>query len=367
MQFSIKRETLLKPLQLASGVVEKKQTLPMLSNVLMVLDGDQLSLTGTDLEVEWVGRVTNAGTDQQAEVTVSARKLLDICQSLPEEATIAVTLQDDKLLLKSERSRFLLATLPAEEFPQVEELPDTFSLTIEQAQLRDLLEATSFAMAQQDVRYYLNGMLFEVASEYLRVVATDGHRLAMATIAMSNTVEETQQLILPRKGVMELLRLLQDDEGEVKLTFGQNHLRAEVPEHTLSSKLIEGKFPDYNRVIPKGGERVMVGDCQQLRQAFARAAILVNEQYYGVRLTLSENELKILASNPEQEEAEAIVTVEYGSEPMEIGFNVKYLMDILAAIKGKQTKMTLSDPGTSALLETDDDSNALYVVMPMRL
>lgn len=367
MQFTISREALLKPLQLVSGVVERRQTLPVLSNVLMVLTGDELALTGTDLEVELIGRVAVGSAKQEGEITVPARKLLDICKSLADDAMVEVTLKDNKLLLKSGRSRFTLTTLPAAEFPRVEEEPDTFSLAIKQDRLSELLEATSFAMAQQDVRYYLNGMLFEVASDYLRLVATDGHRLAMETIAMSNSIGDTQQLILPRKGIMELARLLADDSEEIVLTFGQNHIRAKVPEYTFTSKLVDGKFPDYNRVLPKGGDRTMMGDCQTLRQAFSRAAILSNEKYRGVRVMLSNNELKIVANNPEQEEAEEVVAVEYDAESIEIGFNVSYLIDVLSTISSKNVKMTLSDPNSSALLEAEEGSDALYVVMPMRL
>ena len=367
MQFSISREALLKPLQLVSGVVERRQTLPVLSNVLLSLNGSELSLTGTDLEVELIGRVAVDSAKEPGDITVPARKLLDICKSLSDDAPIDVRLKDNKLLLKSGRSRFTLTTLPAAEFPRVEEEPDTFSLSIKQDRLRELLDATSFAMAQQDVRYYLNGMLFEVARDYLRVVATDGHRLAMETIDMSNDIGETQQLILPRKGIMELSRLLHEEGGEIVLTFGQNHIRANVPEFTFTSKLVDGKFPDYNRVLPKGGDRIMLGDCQELRHAFSRAAILSNEKYRGVRVMLNQNELKILANNPEQEEAEEVVAVSYDAEALEIGFNVSYLIDVLTTLSSKNVKITLSDPNSSALLEAEEGSNALYVVMPMRL
>ncbi len=367
MQFSIDRDALLKPLQLVSGVVERRQTLPVLSNVLLDLKGSELSLTGTDLEVELIGRVEVAQASQEGAITVPARKLLDICKSLSDGATIDFTLKDAKLQLKSGRSRFTLTTLPATEFPSVEDEPDTFSLTIDQQRLRELLEATSFAMAQQDVRYYLNGMLFEVAPDSFRVVATDGHRLAMETVAMANDTQEKQQLILPRKGIIELSRLLHEEGGEIRLTFGQNHIRAKVPEYTFTSKLVDGKFPDYNRVLPKGGDRVMVGNCQELRQAFSRAAILSNEKYRGVRVILGANELKILANNPEQEEAEEVVAVEYSAEPIEIGFNVSYLIDVLSTLSSKNARVTLSDPNSSALLEAEEGSNALYVVMPMRL
>ena len=367
MHFVISREAFLKPLQLVSGVVERRQTLPVLSNVLLDLKESELSLTGTDLEVELVGRVTVDQTHKSGAVTIPARKLLDICKSLSDDAIIELFFRDNKVTLKSGRSKFTLTTLPASEFPGVDEEPDTFSITMAQSKLRELLDSTSFAMAQQDVRYYLNGMLFEVAGDYLRVVATDGHRLAMETLDMTNPITEPLQLILPRKGITEMSRLLTDDSGEISLTFGQNHIRASVPAFTFTSKLVDGKFPDYNRVLPKGGNKVLLGNCQELRQAFARASILSNEKYRGVRVLLSNGELKILANNPEQEEAEEIVSVEYEGESVEIGFNVSYLIDVLSTLSSKRARMTLSDPNSSALLEAEVGSNALYVVMPMRL
>ena len=367
MHFVISREAFLKPLQLVSGVVERRQTLPVLSNVLLDLKESELSLTGTDLEVELVGRVTVDQAHTAGAVTVPARKLLDICKSLSDDAIIELSLTENKVTLKSGRSRFTLTTLPASEFPAVDEQPDTFSIAMAQSKLRELLDSTSFAMAQQDVRYYLNGMLFEVACDFLRVVATDGHRLAMETLDMSNPISEPQQLILPRKGIMEMARLLTDDSGQISLTFGQNHIRASVPAFTFTSKLVDGKFPDYNRVLPKGGNKVLLGNCQELRQAFSRVSILSNEKYRGVRLLLSNGELKILANNPEQEEAEEIVSVEYEGDSLEIGFNVSYLIDVLSTLNSKRARITLSDPNSSALLEAEEGSDALYVVMPMRL
>lgn len=367
MQFVISREKLLKPLQMVSGVVERRQTLPVLSNVLLVLRESELSLTGTDLEVELIGRVEVDKAKKPGSITVPARKLLDICKSLAEDAIIEVSLQESKLTLKSGRSRFTLTTLPASDFPSVDDEPDTFSLSLSQRKLRELLESTSFAMAQQDVRYYLNGMLFEVAPTYLRVVATDGHRLAMETLAVKNEISDVQQLILPRKGIVELARLLADEEESITLTFGQNHIKAQVQAFTFTSKLVDGKFPDYNRVLPKGGNKVLVGDCQILKQAFSRASILSNEKYRGVRVLLSSGELRILANNPEQEEAEEVVSIDYEGESLEIGFNVSYLIDVLGTLRSKNVRVTLSDPNSSALLEAEEGSDAVYVVMPMRL
>ena len=366
MHFVISREALLKPLQLVSGVVERRQTLPVLSNVLLVLNNDELSLTGTDLEVELVGRTRVATANTHGAVTVPARKLLDICKSLSDDAMVEVSLDEKKLLVKSGRSRFTLVTLPSSEFPNVEEEPDTFSLTLPQKKLGELIDSTSFAMAQQDVRYYLNGMLFEVSPDYLRVVSTDGHRLAMETLESKNDIASVQQLILPRKGVMELARLL-EDEGDITLVFGQNHIRAAVADFTFTSKLVDGKFPDYNRVLPQGGNKVILGDCQALKQGFSRASILSNEKYRGVRVVLTNGELRIFANNPEQEEAEEVVAVDYQGEELEMGFNVSYLIDVLSTLRSRQAKITLLDANNSALIESGDESNAMYVVMPMRL
>ena len=366
MHFVISREALLKPLQLVSGVVERRQTLPVLSNVLLVLNNDELSLTGTDLEVELVGRTRVATAHTHGAVTVPARKLLDICKSLSDDAMVEVSLDEKKLLVKSGRSRFTLVTLPSSEFPNVEEEPDTFSLTLPQKKLGELIDSTSFAMAQQDVRYYLNGMLFEVSPDYLRVVSTDGHRLAMETLESKNDIASVQQLILPRKGVVELARLL-EDEGDITLVFGQNHIRAAVADFTFTSKLVDGKFPDYNRVLPKGGNKVILGDCQGLKQGFSRASILSNEKYRGVRVVLTNGELRIFANNPEQEEAEEVVAVDYQGDELEMGFNVSYLIDVLSTLRSRQAKITLLDANNSALIESGDESNAMYVVMPMRL
>ncbi|MDP7455461.1 MAG: DNA polymerase III subunit beta [Gammaproteobacteria bacterium] len=367
MQFEISREALIRPLQLVSGVVERRQTLPILSNVLLALSDNVLSMTGTDLEVELVGRVAPAGDSQPGEITVPGRKLVDICKSLADDALLKFSLADSKLTIKSGRSRFTLTTLPAGEFPGVEDEPGTFSLTISRAKLKELLDSTSFAMAQQDVRYYLNGMLFEVAGDYLRVVATDGHRLAMQTLDLDNSVDQIHQLILPRKGIIELSRLIADGDGDITLTFGVNHIRAVMPDFTFTSKLVDGKFPEYNRVLPKGGDKVLLGNCQELRQAFSRAAILSNEKHRGVRVLLSDDELKVTANNPEQEEAEEVISVEYKGEGLEMGFNVSYLIDVLSVLSSDKVRITLSDPSSSALVEEAQGNDAIYVVMPMRL
>ncbi|MCB1700232.1 MAG: DNA polymerase III subunit beta [Pseudomonadales bacterium] len=367
MKFTISRDALLKPLNLVAGVVERRQTLPILANVLLVLDGDRLALTGTDLEVELVGRVKLASAGESGEITVPARKLADICKSLPEGSNIELAAGENKVTLKSGRSRFTLSTLPAREFPNVEDSMGTHQFTVKQGQLKRLIDRTGFAMAQQDVRYYLNGMLWEIKGRQLRVVATDGHRLAMCTLLEKVDTSDDTQVILPRKGVLELVRLLLEDDADIAIVIGSNHIRATTDDFTFTSKLVDGKFPDYQRVLPRSPDKIILGSRLEMRQAFTRAAILSNEKYRGVRLKLTDNSLDIVANNPEQEEAEEAVPVEYKGDSLEVGFNVGYLLDVLGVLSGEQVKLSLSDPNSSALLEESDSGDSLYVVMPMRL
>jgi DNA polymerase-3 subunit beta len=367
MHFTIQREALLKPLQLVAGVVERRQTLPVLSNVLLVVEGQQLSLTGTDLEVELVGRVTLDEPAESGEITVPARKLMDICKSLPSDALIDIRVDDQKLLVKAGRSRFSLSTLPANDFPTVEEGPGSLTFSLVQSKLRRLIERTSFAMAQQDVRYYLNGMLLEVQTGILRAVATDGHRLAMCSMDAAIEQVERHQVIVPRKGILELARLLTEQDGNVSIVLGQHHIRATTGEFTFTSKLVDGKFPDYERVLPRGGDKLVVADRQGLREAFSRTAILSNEKYRGIRLQLESGLLKIQANNPEQEEAEEEIVVVYNGSALEIGFNVSYLLDVLSVMTTDQVRLILSDANSSALVQEADNDDSSYVVMPMRL
>lgn len=366
MKFSVARETLLKPLQLVAGVVERRQTLPVLANVLLAVDQGLLSLTGTDLEVEIVARVPLQEGADDGEITVPARKLLDICRSLPDDATLNFTYDNQKVTLRSGRSRFTLSTLPASDFPNVEQGSGDLSFSCEQQDIKRLIDRTGFAMAQQDVRYYLNGMLWEVQSGQLRAVATDGHRLAMCTRPASINTDTPLQAILPRKGVVELARLL-DGEGGVDVVLGSSHIRIATEAYTFTSKLVDGKFPDYERVLPRGGDKTVIGSREALRQAFGRTAILSNEKYRGVRLLLSEGQLVIVANNPEQEEAEEQVEVDYSGGNLEIGFNVSYLQDVTGVLTSDKIKMTLADSNSSALLEEPESGDSLYVVMPMRL
>ncbi|KJZ15722.1 MAG: DNA polymerase III subunit beta [Marinomonas sp.] len=365
MKFSVVREALLKPLQLVAGVVERKQTMPVLANVLLEVKDNVLTLTGSDLEVELVGHIT-LDECQEGRITVPARKLMDICKSLPDSAVIELSVDDTRAVIRSGRSRFTLSTLPADEFPNIQDMQGDLSVVVAQNSVRKLIEKTGFAMANQDVRYYLNGMLFEVADGQLRVVATDGHRLATA-IEDAQVSGDLTQVIVPRKGVLELNRLLSDTDETVELQIGSNHIRAKVADYIFTSKLVEGKFPDYHRVIPRNNDKIVIADRLELRQVFLRASILSNEKYRGVRLILTNGMLQVFANNPEQEEAEESVLVQYQGENLEVGFNVSYLLDVLGVVNSQEVRISLNDATASALVEEADSHAAQYVVMPMRL
>lgn len=367
MKLTIHREALLTPLQAIAGVVERKQTMPVLSNVLLIAENDALTLTGTNMEVELVAVVDDVSIDQPGRITVSARKLSDICRALPEGMPVELAMQGDRVRVKSGASQFTLATLPAEHFPNVEDEPESFRLSLPQRDLARLLDATAFAMAQQDVRYYLNGLLLEVGNDLIRAVATDGHRLAMGSLPVVSEGEGTRQVILPRKGVQELGRLLDDTEEPVLLVFGENHLRATVGAYTFTSKLIEGKFPDYNRVIPRGGDKVMEADRKALKATLQRAGILSHENIRGVRLHFEQDQLSVYANNPDQEQAEDTVPVDYQSEALQIGFNVGYLVDVLNVLTDDKVRFTLLNANSSVLIDGEASTNSVYVVMPMRL
>ena len=366
MKLSTSRESLLKPLQAVIGVVERRQTMPVLANVLLQANDNILAITATDLEVELVATNEVDTVDVPGDITVPGRKLLDICRALPDGAAVKMSLKGDRLSVQSGRSKFVLSTLPAAEFPVVEDIDAERTLTISQADLSQLLDKTHFAMAQQDVRYYLNGLLLETGGGKLRAVATDGHRLALSDIALAEAEGELTQVIVPRKGVLELQRLLDGDE-DVQIAFGSNHIRVDVGSIRFTSKLIDGRFPDYDRVIPATKSNVVSASRDTLRHGLQRAAILSNEKYRGVRLEFNNGSIRILANNPDQEEAEDEVEVDYSGEQMEIGFNVNYLLDALAAVNNDTVEVGLVDPSSSCVVRAPGDEASLYVVMPMRL
>jgi DNA polymerase-3 subunit beta len=365
MKFSAARETLLKPLQTVVGVVERRQTMPILSNVLLSAQGGKLQITATDLEVEMVAEAEIKG-DGAGEITVPGRKLHDIFRALPEGASVEFSLSGERLTVKAGRSRFTLSTLRAGDFPTVEEIGAKQTLRVNKADLRRLVEKTHFSMAQQDVRYYLNGLLLETDKKRLRGVATDGHRLALCEVELAGAATRDEQLIVPRKGVLELSRLL-DGDGEVQLALGANHIRVQLDGVRLTSKLIDGRFPEYSRVVPTQPKNVLKADRNLLRQALQRTAILSNEKYRGVRLELAPNSVTLQANNPEQEEAVETLEVEYAGEPMEIGFNVNYLLDALAAVDGELVEFGVQDANSSCLIREPGNDRTKFVVMPMRL
>ena len=366
MKTTIKREDILAPLQKVIGAVERRQTLPILGNVLLKSTGGDLSLTATDLEIEMVANINSSGGDD-FQTTIPARKLLDICKALPDSSEINFTVDESRVSLTSARSRFTLASLPAKDFPGLDEISTLQSFSIPQNQLKSLFDKTSFAMAQQDVRYYLNGILMEISPGKIKLVATDGHRLALSEAALDTGVEEDKQIIVPRKAVLELSRLLEPGDSSANCMLSQNHLRVETSTLVFTTKLIDGKFPDYQRVIPVDGNKIMEVNRETLKQSMSRIAILSNEKYRGIRLTLSSGNLSIQANNPDQEEAEEELQVDYTESDMEIGFNVTYLIDVLNVLNSEKVQIKLKDSNSSAIISDSEDDTSLYVVMPMRL
>ena len=365
MKLSLSREQLLVPLQSVMGVVERRQTMPILANVLLAARNDQLSVTGTDLEVELVASC-QATVQTPGDITVPGRKLLDIVRSLPDKAAITLNRDGERTVLKAGRSRFVLSSLAATEFPLIEDIGARQSLRVARADARRLIDKTHFSMAQQDVRYYLNGTLLECEGKLLRAVATDGHRLSLAETQLLEAVSGKQQVIVPRKGVLELQRIL-GGAGELELSIGTNHIRAQIGDIRFTSKLIDGKFPEYSRVVPASPPNIMTSGKDDLRTALQRIAILSNEKYRGVRLTFGTDSLTIQAQNPEHEEAEEQMEVGFKGAGIEIGFNVNYLMDALAAIDVDTVEIGLMDGNSSCLIRAPGDQTTKFVVMPMRL
>jgi DNA polymerase-3 subunit beta len=365
MKLTAEREKLLAPLQAVIGVVERRQTMPVLANVLLSVHGGRLSITATDLEVELVV-ATGVAVQQPGDITIPGRKLLDIVRALPEKLDVTLSVEAEKAVIKAARSRFSLSTLAASEFPVIDDINAQQTVRIARKDLRRLLEKTHFSMAQQDVRYYLNGMLMEIDGQILRSVATDGHRLALCEAELSAKANTTQQVIIPRKGVLELQRIL-SDEGDAELAIGPNHVRAQIGDVRFTSKLIDGRFPEYSRVIPAAPAAAIKVDRDELRQALQRTAILSNEKYRGIRMAVKKNVVTVQAHNPEQEEAEEEVQVSYEGNDLEVGFNVNYLLDALAAIDGSEVELGLTDSNSSCLIRSPGNASSRYVVMPMRL
>jgi DNA polymerase-3 subunit beta len=367
MKFSLSRESLLKPLLLVSGAVERKSTLPILSNILFDVSENRLTLTATDLELEMVASASVMNQGEDGKLTIPAKKLLDICKSLPEDSELIFETNDETVIISSGRSRYSLSTLPATDFPNIEEWKGDVEFRINKSDLLRLIESTHFSMANQDVRYYLNGMSIETEGQDIRSVATDGHRLAICKIADESLALPSRQVIVPRKGILEIIRLLDPVEEEIQVYLGSNHIRIIDNEYSFTSKLVDGRFPDYRRVLPRNGDKVLETNKDELKQVLSRASILSNEKFKGVRLNFNASELKITANNPEQEQAEEVIEVNFPYGDLEIGFNVSYVLDVLNAIKDQEVKFTLADANSSVVIEGLGENEALYVVMPMRL
>ena len=366
MRFNLSREAFLKPLQQVVNVVERRQTLPVLSNLLVQVENGQLSVKGTDLEVELTARTVVEGSED-GEVTIPARKLFDIVRALPDGSKISLNYSGDKVTIQAGKSRYTLATLPAKDFPENDQLAIIERIKVPEAALKELIERTAFAMAQQDVRYYLNGLLFDLKGKTLRCVSTDGHRLALCETELNDAIENRKQIIMPRKGVLELQRLLEDGEGEIELEVGNNHLRVSRSDVTFSTKLIEGKFPDYEAVIPIGADKEIEINRDIFRNALQRAAILSNEKFKGVKLDINLNVLNIVAHNPEQEEAQEEIEITSAIEGISIGFNVNYLLEALSALREDTIIIMLRDGNSSALVREASHERSRHVVMPLRL
>lgn len=364
----IERDALLKPLQAVTGIVEKRHTLPILSNVLMERKQDELQLVATDLEIQISTRCdAGKGANADQQLTVSARKLQDILRSLPDGTEIALDAQNNRLQVRAGKSRFNLQTLPAADFPLLGDSGAPLAkVSIAQKTFRDLLLLVQFAMAQQDIRYYLNGMLLVLDGEQIRVVATDGHRLSYATGKVSKQ-DEKREVILPRKAVLELARLLADSDEAVDIELYANQVRFRFGAIDLTTKIIDGKFPDYTRVIPTNYQKHIAVHRMLLLQSLQRAAILSNEKFRGVRWMLTGNSLRISCTNNEQEEAQEELEVDYAGEALDVGFNITYLLDVLNNVTSEQVDCAFGDANSSMLITLPERSDYRYVVMPMRI
>jgi len=366
MKFTISREVLLQPLSQVVGVVERRQTLPILANFMISAREGKLIVTGTDMEVELISTIS-ADVSQDGDITVPARKLVDIVKALPDGSGITFSVSGDKVTLSAGRSRFTLSTLPASEFPATDQVEALENIVVSEPNLKKMMDKTSFAMANQDVRYYLNGLLFDFSGQQLRAVATDGHRLAVCDLDGAVDITDERQLIVPRKGVLELSRMLSSDDGEVTLAIGRNHIRLVKGDMTFTSKLIDGRFPDYQAVIPIGADKQMLVEKDIFTHALQRVAILSNEKYKGVKLEAAGPTIKIIAHNPQHEEAVEEIEAELNFERLAVGFNVTYLLDALMAIDTEQVSLELRDANSSCLVSAPDSDDNRHVVMPLKL
>lgn len=367
MELTVQRNDLFTALQSVISVVERKQTMPVLSCFLVEARDDHLVITATDLELELI-TYCNASIKTPGIVAIPARKLFDICRGLSDGTQITIDFHKEQIRIRSGRARFMLSWMAIDNWPNVQDFASDNGFEIQESALKTLLEKTEFAMAHQDVRYYLNGLLIVLRSDLIRCVATDGHRLALSQIEVSLALEQATQAIVPRKAVMELTKLLDNNsDTDVAIQLSRNHMRIELPGFKFTTKLIDGRFPDYDRVIPDANDKRVVANREAVRQSLSRAAILSNEQFGGVRLSLNEGLMTIQSNNSDREEAEDEIEVNYSDEPLEIGFNVRYLLDAIAVMTSDEFTLDLANANTSGLLQEKDRIDSRYVVMPMRL
>lgn len=368
MRICVNRESLMPVLAKVGGVVERRQTLPILGNLLISAEDDSMQLIGTDLEIE-IHAKSSSIIEQSGEITLPARKLIEICRALPEGTEMTLRVEKDRASLVAGRSRFMLSTMPASNFLIMERNEEMQSVVVEQRTLKHLFEKTAFAMAHQDVRYYLNGLLLELKPDRLVAVATDGHRLAKVEEILPLGVDDEMQIILPRKTVLELNRLLSggDTNARVQIEISDKLFRAIIGDVWVASKLVDGHYPDYDRVVPPTPERIAYVDRDTLKQALFRASILSNEKYRGVRFSLDQGELKLRAQNTEKEEAEEELEITYSQEPTVIGFNIGYLIDVLNVLDESEVEIGFKDSDGSVILRNKGKEDETFVVMPMRL
>lgn len=368
MKFTQTRETLLDALQAVLGAIEKRHTSPILENVLIQVKDQQIFWRGTDLELEVVTTIPTIDATI-GEITIPARKLFDICKSLPTESLITIEVDETKRArITSGRSRFELATLPAIDYPDLEDIGTTCQLSLPENVLKQMFDQVSFAMANQDVRYYLNGMLFEISTQHVRTVSTDGHRLSLCTHSQNNQIDELLQVIIPRKSVLELSKLLRaDSQIDLTLQLTINHLRVQVDELRFTTKLVDGRYPDYNAAVPPQGQFSIEVDRKELKEVLTRVAILSNEKFRGVHLKMENNALEVHSNNPAQETAHDEIDIHYQGEEFSIGFNVNYLLDAINHLNNETLCLHFNSPDSSALITDPSDESIRNVVMPIRL
>ncbi|MCF6767420.1 DNA polymerase III subunit beta [Thiotrichales bacterium 19S11-10] len=370
MKFTVARQTLLKPLQAIISIADKKHTMAILSNILCQVSDNKLFLKASDLDTEVTAEIDVDLVSEEGTTVISARKLIEIIRHLSDDAQVNIESKDQKTIIKADKGRFLLSSMDPKGFPSMQHDLSKTSIQLPQSKLASLLKRVSFAMAHNDVRYFLNGMLWEISDTTFKVVATDGHRLAMSQIDIDSLpTDETQRIIVPRKAILELMKMLEEQSDElIAIRFGKQHFQAQLPQYIFTSKLIDGRYPDYMRVLPQGNNKQLIAQRDNLKQALVRTAILSNEKYRGVRLNIEPNLLRLAATNPEQEQANDEVEINYGFDPIEVGFNVSYLLDVINTLDSDEVTFNLGDDSTkSILIEEKGLCHSQYVVMPIRL